>query len=57
MRITIMGEDRYNFNPGQQDIATGIPDSDNGRFEITGLGHQFTQTGKLTYTVTWSVLK
>jgi hypothetical protein len=34
-------EDRYNFNPGQHDIATGIPDSENGRFEITGLGKQY----------------
>ena len=31
---TIHAEDRYNFNPGAKDIATGTPDSENGIFEI-----------------------
>lgn len=54
MNITVHGEDRYNFNPGQSDIATGIPDSDNGVFEITGLAKQYNQYGQVTRTVTWT---
>lgn len=53
MTVTIHAEDRYNFNPGQQDIATGIPDSANGVFEITGLAHQYTQRGEVTRVITW----
>lgn len=48
INMTLHAEDRYNFNPSQQDIATGIPDSDNGRFEITGLGHEFMQRASVT---------
>ena len=45
IEMTIHAEDRYNFNPGAADIATGAPDSANGRFEITGLGNEFLSTG------------
>lgn len=45
--LTIHAEDRYNFNPGANDIATGIPDSDNGRFELTGLGKEFDSSATL----------
>lgn len=38
-------EDRYNFNPGSKDRATGIPDEANGRFERTGLGQQYLNSG------------
>lgn len=51
--MVLHAEDRYNFNPGQKDIVTGIPDSDNGIFEITGLGKQFTQTAELRRIVEW----
>lgn len=51
--MTLHAEDRYNFNPGQHDIATGVPDSDNGIFEITGLGQQFDQTAELRRIVKW----
>jgi hypothetical protein len=51
--ITIHMEDRYNFNPGQQDIATGIPDSANGIFEITGLAHQYTNYATVHRNVSW----
>ena len=51
--MTLHAEDRYNFNPGQHDIATKIPDSDNGIFEITGLGKQFDQTATLKRKLTW----
>ncbi len=27
--LAVHREDRYNFNPGQHDVATGIPDSTN----------------------------
>lgn len=49
--VTIHMEDMYNFNPGKKDEKTGIADKENGRFELTGLGHQFiTQgTAKLEY--------
>ncbi|GEM_PF-799493 len=39
--LILRAEDRYNFNPNAHDIATGVPDSDNGIFEITGLGKEF----------------
>ncbi len=39
--ITIYAEDMYNFNPKQKDISTNIPDSENGRFEVVGLGHEY----------------
>ena len=51
--MTLHAEDRYNFNPGQKDIATGIPDSDNGIFEITGLGNQFDQTAESRRIIKW----
>jgi hypothetical protein len=36
--MTLHAEDPCNFNVGDDDTATGIPDSDNGRFEVTGSG-------------------
>jgi hypothetical protein len=53
LEMVLHAEDRYNFNPGQKDIATGIPDSDNGIFEITGLGRQFTQKAALKRIIKW----
>ncbi|MEZ4437389.1 MAG: DUF4157 domain-containing protein [bacterium] len=47
VELTLHAEDMYNFNPTQADLATGIPDSDNGRFEQAGLGHEFLQTATL----------
>lgn len=37
--MTIHAEDRYNFNRGQSDIATGAPDALRGRLEEVGLAH------------------
>lgn len=54
MTITVHAEDRYNFNPGAADIATGTPDAANGRFEQTGLAHQYTNSGSLEREVSWS---
>jgi len=53
LSMTLHAEDRYNFNPGQHDIATGIPDSDNGIFEMTGLAHQFEQFSILKRVIVW----
>lgn len=39
--VTIHMEDQYNFNPGSKDVKTKIADEENGRFELTGLGHQY----------------
>lgn len=51
--ITLHAEDRYNFNPTQKDITTGIPDSQNGRFSRTGLAHQYDQTSTLIRFIKW----
>jgi hypothetical protein len=53
MRMMLHAEDRYNFNPGAADIATGTPDAANGRFESTGLAHQYMNYGTLERDVTW----
>ena len=53
VRMTMNVEDRYNFNPGQRDIASGAPDSENGRFEQTGLAHQYTNRGSLARDLVW----
>jgi hypothetical protein len=54
MTLTFNAEDKYNFNPGQEDIATGTPDSANGNFELTSLGHQFMQYGLYTEVIKWT---
>ena len=38
---------------GQTDIATGIPDSDNGIFSMTGLAHQFDHFATLSRQLNW----
>ncbi|MGH3980052.1 MAG: hypothetical protein ACRDRZ_13805 [Pseudonocardiaceae bacterium] len=55
MEITVRGEDRYNFNGGQNDIATGAPDDENGRFTEIGWAKPFDTHGSLTRTVTWQL--
>lgn len=54
MIMTLHAEDRFNFNPGAQDIVTGIPDEENGIFEVTGLAKQYMNYGTLQRSVTWS---
>jgi hypothetical protein len=54
MRYTLHAEDRYNFNPGQADIATGVPDATRGKLEQTGLAHQYTQYATLSRDVSWT---
>jgi hypothetical protein len=53
-KLTLEMEDMYNFNPGAEDIATGIPDSANGRFELTGLAHEYLTTGRISRTLTFT---
>jgi hypothetical protein len=52
--MVLHAEDRYNFNPGDADIATGIEDSENGRFERTGLAHQYTSYASLQRYLKWT---
>lgn len=53
MTFVIHAEDRYNFNPGAADIATGIPDGANGAFELAGLAKQYMNYATLTRRVEW----
>ena len=53
MDTTVHEIDRYNFNRGQSDIASGTSDDVNGRFEELGWAHSFTTTGELDLNVTW----
>lgn len=46
--MNLHAEDMYNFNPGAADIATGTPDSDNGRFQITRQAQEFLNRSALT---------
>lgn len=55
MEITVEAEDRYNFNRGESDIATGTPDETNGRFTEVGWAQPFDTHGELTRTVTWEL--
>lgn len=53
--VTLHAEDRFNFNPGMKDIATGQPDSDNGVLEEAGLAHQYMNRGEVTRKVEWDI--
>lgn len=52
--MVISAEDMYNFNPGAADVNTGIPDSANGIFEVTGLAKQYLNFGSINRTIEWS---
>jgi hypothetical protein len=54
MVMTLHAEDRYNFDYGKQAIGFGIPDSENGAFEVTRLAQQYMNYGTLQRTVTWT---
>ena len=45
--------DRYNFNRGASDIATGAPDNANGRFAVLGWARSFLTRGTVERIVTW----
>ena len=53
MVININALDRYNFNRGESDMASGLPDDHNGRFVIFGWAHSFKAYGSLTREVKW----
>ena len=53
LKIDVEMEDFYNFNKGQSDIATGLPDDQNGRFEVFGWAKSFYSRGHVSRTVTW----
>jgi hypothetical protein len=55
MRVTVHMMDRYNFNRGQADIASGAPDNANGRFTELGWARPFDTRGDITRTVTWTL--
>jgi hypothetical protein len=55
MEVTIHAEGRYNFNRGEEDIATGTPDEENGRFAELGWAKSFDVSGSVTRTVTWEL--
>jgi hypothetical protein len=56
MTFTAHAEDRYNFNKGgAKDIATGLPDAANGRFQELGWARSFTSHGTTARTVQWTL--
>jgi hypothetical protein len=55
--MDLHAEDRYNFNPGDKDVATGVEDDQNGRFEVTGLGHAYQSQATLRRVFSWSGLQ
>lgn len=55
MDITVEAQDRYNFDKGKTDIATGAPDSANGRFAELGWAKNFDTHGSITRTISWEV--
>jgi RHS repeat-associated protein len=54
MKLRVKIEDFYNFNRGQFDIATGLPDDENGRFEVLGWAKSFYTRGEIIREVTWT---
>ena len=53
MRFVLHAEDQYNFNPGQNDIASGIPDDANGRLVVCGLAHGYRHEATLSRSFAW----
>lgn len=54
MALTIHAEDQYNFNPGANDIATGISDDANGRFVIVGWAHGYRNSAEMHKQFSWT---
>lgn len=53
MTSTVHEMDRYNFNKGMQDIASGASDNENGRFETLGWAKSFNTVGEAKFDSTW----
>lgn len=52
-QMELHAEDRYNFNPGDADIASGVEDSENGRFEVSGLAHAYESYATMRRSFEW----
>jgi len=52
LSIYIKIKDRYNFNAGEVDIETGLPDNIFGRFSVLGWAKEFTSVGTYIYSGT-----
>ena len=55
MVVTVHAADRYNVNRDEADIATGAPNTQNGRFAELGWAKGFDVSGELTRTVSWTI--
>ncbi len=55
MDVSVNAQDYYNFDNGKADIATGAPDSANGRFAEIGWAKPFESHGNVTRTVSWEL--
>ena len=55
LTTTMAAKDRWNFDRKKQDMGTGVPDSENGRFEELGWAKSFETSGTVTRTYTWKV--
>lgn len=51
--FTLHAEDRYNFDKGKKDIASGAKDEENGRLVVVGLAHEYMNYSTLSRYVTW----
>ncbi len=53
MDFRLHAEDQYNFNPGAKDIASGLPDDENGRFVVLGFAHGYRHTSVISRNFSW----
>lgn len=53
MDFRLHAEDQYNFNPGAKDIASGLPDDENGRFVVLGLAHGYLHKSMIKRNFSW----
>ena len=53
--VRIHVEDRYDFNPKEEDIAWGIPDEENGMLSLSGLGTPFMHHDLVYRTYRWKL--
>ncbi|TAG71059.1 MAG: hypothetical protein EAZ23_20025 [Oscillatoriales cyanobacterium] len=51
--FTLHAQDRYNFDLGKSDLASGAPDAENGRLVVVGLANEYMQYSTLSRQVTW----
>jgi hypothetical protein len=51
--MILHAEDLYNFNPGDDDMSTSLPDALNGALEESCLGHEYMNVSELIRVVRW----